>query len=344
MAADLSGATTVGRGTGLRRLWLGATIGLTVVPFAVAVALAPSGGAAPSTALVWLLFVGSSAHVGATGWFYCVPEVRAHMRRHPTRYVRVPIALMVATAVVAVVIPAAAMTWFLLAFFAWQFFHFQKQNLGVAALAASAVSAGRLTHLERHALTAAGVGGIGALLGHPALLQLQPNRTCTVLFGVGAGGFAVSVVVGAIAVAQRPAGQRPTPFVTVYLISLLFFLPVLLFSSPYAAVAGLTIAHGLQYLLLVGLLAGASPGREPARLGILLLVNIALVLGLALNRASHLHDGNGLGRAIFGIYLGAVMAHFVIDAGLWRLRDEFPRSFLTRRLPFLLSPQPAGRY
>jgi hypothetical protein len=29
------------------------------------------------------------------------------------------------------------------------------------------------------------------------------------------------------------------------------------------------------------------------------------------------------------------MAHFVIDAGLWRLRDPFPRQFLTGRLPYL---------
>jgi hypothetical protein len=32
------------------------------------------------------------------------------------------------------------------------------------------------------------------------------------------------------------------------------------------------------------------------------------------------------------------VAHFVIDAGLWRLRDEFPRRFRTERLPFLLTP------
>jgi hypothetical protein len=30
------------------------------------------------------------------------------------------------------------------------------------------------------------------------------------------------------------------------------------------------------------------------------------------------------------------MAHFVIDAGLWRLRDEFPRGFMRSRLPYLL--------
>ena len=39
---------------------------------------------------------------------------------------------------------------------------------------------------------------------------------------------------------------------------------------------------------------------------------------------------------MFGAYLGAVMAHFVIDAGLWRLRDPFPRAFLAERVPYLV--------
>ena len=37
------------------------------------------------------------------------------------------------------------------------------------------------------------------------------------------------------------------------------------------------------------------------------------------------------------------MAHFVIDAGLWRLRDEFPRTFLRERLPYLLVAPVGGK-
>lgn len=39
---------------------------------------------------------------------------------------------------------------------------------------------------------------------------------------------------------------------------------------------------------------------------------------------------------LFGAYPGAVMAHFMIDAGLWRLRDPFPRAFLARHVPSLV--------
>jgi hypothetical protein len=109
-------------------------------------------------------------------------------------------------------------------------------------------------------------------------------------------------------------------------------------------VAGLTIAHGLQYLLLVGLLAGGAPaGAAPSPpVGVVLMVNIALVAGLGLNQAAHLHSAQGIARGVYGAYLGLVMAHFVIDAGLWRLRDEFPRSFLTQRLPYLLLDPKGG--
>jgi hypothetical protein len=70
-----------------------------------------------------------------------------------------------------------------------------------------------------------------------------------------------------------------------------------------------------------------------------LLLNIALLGGLALATASHLHDGTAAARAVYGAYLGVTMAHFVVDAGIWRLRDEFPRQFLTTRLPYLLARQ-----
>jgi hypothetical protein len=58
---------------------------------------------------------------------------------------------------------------------------------------------------------------------------------------------------------------------------------------------------------------------------------------------SHLHSGGPAVRLVFGVYLGAVMAHLVVDAGLWRLRDPFPRVFLARRVPYLMRAAPAVR-
>jgi hypothetical protein len=119
---------------------------------------------------------------------------------------------------------------------------------------------------------------------------------------------------------------------------------VFAFASPYAAVGGLTIAHGAQYLLLMSLVAAGggaprSPGGRTARaLRLAVLVNLVLIGGAALEVTSHLHDGGRSFRLLYGMYLGVVMAHFVLDAGLWRLRDPFPRRFLARRVPYLLRP------
>jgi hypothetical protein len=144
-----------------------------------------------------------------------------------------------------------------------------------------------------------------------------------------------------------------------YLTCLLFFAPAFVFGSPYAAVAGMTIAHGLQYLLLVTLIAGgaqASADSASPEAGICastasprlwrvvrlaLLANVAFIGGAALSGASHLHSADPAGRLIFGAYLGVVMSHFVIDAGLWRMRDPLARNILTTHLPYLVPAKPA---
>ena len=119
----------------------------------------------------------------------------------------------------------------------------------------------------------------------------------------------------------------------------MFFVPVLVTNRPFAALGGLVVAHGLQYLVLMGMVAARSPrsrrGAHPA----LVLAGVAMSVGAALHLASHLQRTSAVTNAIYGAYLGAVMAHFVIDAGFWRLRDEFPRRFLSTRLPELVAPR-----
>jgi hypothetical protein len=319
-----------------------ATVFATLFPFILAVRLAPAADSKPVPALSWLLFLGSSMHVASTGWFYTVPEVRAHMSAHRRRYVLAPLVVIAGLATITPLLSFGALTALLLAFFAWQFLHFQKQNLGVAVLAARASGAAGLAPRERRALVAAGIGGVVGLLAHPALLHLGTGYHSDLQFTLGATVFAAACLVGFAALLSRPAASRSAAFTVLYLSGLLFFLPVYLFSSPYAAVAGLTIAHGLQYLLLMSQLAAASGPDRSAATSLLVLVNLALILGLALNRASHSDHAVGIGRAIFGAYLGVSVAHFLIDAGLWRLRDEFPRTFLTRRLPYLLASPNTG--
>jgi hypothetical protein len=322
----------------LGRWWLAATLALTALAAGTAIALAPPGSAPAPEGLAFLLFVGSSVHVASTGWFYTVPAVRRHMARKPARYVWSPIALIAGAGAIAAVTPRAVLYWLLLPYFGWQFFHFHKQNLGIAALAAAARLITPLQRVERRALQAAGLATIAGLVTRPGRLQLPlPQELHGWWLALPVVAFAACVLSGVVLLARRPAGDRPAGFSAAYLTALAFGLPVFGFSSPYAAVAGLTIAHGLQYLLLMGLLAAGGPDRagRPVRLAVL--CNIALIGGSVLSLASDGLTGDG-GQVVYGIFLGAVMAHFVIDAGLWRMRDEFPRAFLSSRLPFLTAP------
>ena len=61
------------------------------------------------------------------------------------------------------------------------------------------------------------------------------------------------------------------------------------FRSPYAAVGGMTIAHGFQYLLLVGLVAAGNRRGTSRWLRLAVFANLALVGGALLSGASHLH-------------------------------------------------------
>ncbi len=318
------------------RGWATLTVALTVGAFGAAIVLAPPASATPAQGLTWLLFVGSSVHVAATGWLYTVRDVREYARQHRIRLVRIPIALVLGCSASAAAVSPARLAWGLLPYYAWQFFHFQKQNLGLAALAASSHRIASPKRAERRAVMTAGYAGIAGLVAHPGLLQLKISPVLSGLDPAAAVVFAGAAGAGITVLARRPASDRAFWPYVFYLMSFGFWIPVFVCRSPYAAVGGMTIAHGLQYLLLVGMVA-AGNGRGPGRtLRLAVLGHIALAGGAVLAAASHQHGAGPAGRLLFGAYLGAVMAHFVIDAGLWRLRDPFPRAFLASRVPSLV--------
>jgi hypothetical protein len=324
----------------LRRSWLITTLICTLGAVSITSALAPAANESPTRGLQWLLFVASSGHVASTGWFFTLPEVRRHASQNRWRYLAGPALLVACTSVLALAIAPSRFTWLLLGFFGWQFLHFQKQNLGMAALAGVSSGVGSVSPLERKALVGAGVAGTAGLIVHPRLLQLTLDVHVPGAFAVCGAAFGVCVAAGLVGLARRT--KWSAGYVTVYLSALLFFLPVFVFTNPYAAVGGLVVAHGGQYLVIVGLIASARRQDRVRVISLGLLLNIALIGGLALNAAAHLHSGQLADRAVYGAYLGAVMAHFVVDAGLWRLRDTFPRTFLTSAVPYLLSPAPAA--
>jgi diaminopropionate ammonia-lyase len=113
-------------------------------------------------------------------------------------------------------------------------------------------------------ITVAGVAGIAGLVAHPELLQLGVDSPVGFLSRWPWCSSWPAPTVGVVALRQRAPAERPAAFVAVSVLSLVFFLPVVLFESPDAAVAGLTLARGFQYLVIMGLVAAGercSQGR-----------------------------------------------------------------------------------
>jgi hypothetical protein len=311
----------------------------TLASLAGAAALAPTVGGSATRGLTFALFVGSSVHVAATGALFTFPEVRRYATSHRYRYLMAPASLVVIAAAVAATTPTIDINRVLLAYFAWQFFHYQKQNLGITALAARSQGCRGLSRGDRTLILGSGWLGILGLVLRPRVLQLAGvawnldagfRLDATALAGLG--------LIAAVSLGRRDRSDRPAAFVVAYLLAVYFPLPIFIFASPYAAVGGMTIAHGLQYLILVGLVT-TGPALTPRRWPRLATVAAFVVTaGVLLNLTSHLHSGGSVSRAVYGAYLGAVMSHFVVDAGLWRLRDPFPRAFLTARIPTAMTP------
>ena len=177
----------------------------------------------------------------------------------------------------------------------------------------------------------------------PALLQLNVRPPLGGYFALLATALlVVGVAGGTLALTKRPRSDRPPRFCVMYALALLFPLPIFIFTSPYAAIAGMTMAHGLQYLLLLGLVAAGNRRRRWIG-GVAALCTLAVLGGAMLNVISHLHgDGQPL-RLFFGVYVGLLAAHFVVDAGIWRLREPFVRAFLSQRVGYLVRPvRPSG--
>jgi hypothetical protein len=178
------------------------------------------------------------------------------------------------------------------------------------------------------------------LVTHPGLLGLTAPRVPAADASFARAADLVLIAVLWVAAAgllrRRGAHDRPVAFTAAFASAMLFPLPLVVATSPYRAIGGLTLAHGLQYLTLVGqTVVGPAPRRSPARL---VFIAAAALLGAGvLSSMSHLHGDPGVARVGYGAYLGLVMAHFVVDGGLWRLRDAWARRLLTARLPGLLT-------
>ena len=174
------------------RSFLTALLACTWLPIAFFFLLAPAetatGGLANIKAV--FLFLGT-AHVPATLYFYSDRKFHDIIGGHRLRYIFVPILLIVATGVLFATLNATGQALLLLTYWAWQAFHYGRQNIGVYAFASIAETGTAPHRLEKLAIdlgTILGILGTFKILGATTAPTFL-HRHFDLLYQVGAAAF-----------------------------------------------------------------------------------------------------------------------------------------------------------
>lgn len=303
-----------------------------------------------------LVFLGGPAHVSSTAYLYADREARDFFRSHRLRYFVVPAILVVGSiAVFALFKGHQVAVGLVLGFQIWLLWHYQKQNYGILAILSRVTTGERVSRYEAWAVRLSAVGGIlaaiyalrwgeGIRIGSSAPFVARASLVLTAAILVGGAGTFVCVIA---ALVSQPAVRRLSLRLIFLLVTCVYFLSAYLWRDQYTAFYTYALAHGLQYFVFMGFVATrqTAAGRsEPAvrRPGLPAIIAIVFTLGvvLALTGDARLVIERNV-VPLYGLALGLTMAHFVIDAGIWRLRDDFPRRYVGAAMPFMARPPEA---
>jgi len=278
-----------------------------------------------------IIFLSTNFHVASTGWFFTDREMHSHFRSHPLRYVIVPGVLVLANGAAFQLLGPTVSDYIALAFIAWLLWHYQKQNIGLLSFVAAGTDGTSLSRWERHTLTLTAFAGIAGIFSvaqvAPATLSAEFAR----LHQIGSIVYLLVPIALAIALIKGPALRTNSLRFFFLLMGASFYLPVFIFSDPVSAITGCATAHGLQYLVFMGAVSGS---KQTSFRSILTMLAIATGGALILDHASAAANWQ-FASAMKGLFIGVVMAHFVLDAGIWRLREAFQRGYIRKKFYFV---------
>lgn len=303
-----------------------------------------------------LLFLGT-AHVPATIFFYVDKDFSEIIRKHRARYIYFPIILTVATALLFGFGGTLIEAYILLFYWSWQAFHYGRQNSGIYSFLSIATRGTKPDRAEKIIIdlgTWCGIIGTFKILGlgvAPAYL----HGPIDYFYKFGAWAF-VLVVFASIAIYIRNL-RRMTPMLTAFYFTLVcFFVPVFLSQNINIAFFSYAMAHGVQYILFMTVVSlNFDPENLSNRVHLrnaVKLFGFIVIIGFLFFRAEELKTIESIASnptllkfvdAIIGAVLGATMAHFVIDAGAWRLSKPPQRMYMGKRFGFVFpKPKAAG--
>lgn len=275
-------------------------------------------------AIVAFQFVAGYCHVGLTPFFYTDTNLKDFFQKNSTIYFWLPLAIIIATGLLFAFFPTSVIQNFLVLYFIWQTWHYQRQNFGILSFVSNLTKSGRVTTTERQLLNFGVVAGILGLfklqfLGQQTLLQSQFDLLyqagLTLLMGLVA--FFIYTLFKHRNIIKSPI-RLSFLFITTF-----FYLPTFLFSDAIAGIASYAFAHGMQYFVFMTFVA-----KENSIKPLIKLFSIGAIVGTIL----YFCAGT---KALFGLVPGTAMAHFVVDGHLWKMSQPFQRDYLKRSFDFI---------
>jgi len=310
------------------QLFLALLGAVTVLPFVLVpvVAHAVPEGHPALYAYGVILFLSTNFHVASTGWFITDPEMRGHLKAHPVRYIAAPVAVVAASVAGFQWLGPVVADTIVMVFVGWLLWHYQKQNLGLLSFVAAGTDGVPLSPWERRTLALTGIAGIAGVFSAAQIAPAYLADEAGFLHLVGGALYLLVPAAAAIAIVKNRSLRTNRTRLFFFVIGAAFYLPVFVFSDPVSVITGSATAHGLQYLVFMGTVSGS---RKKTLRPVFVMLAIATGGALALNYAA---DAGG---ALKGLFIGGVMAHFLVDAGIWRLRETFQRRYMRGKFYFV---------
>jgi len=317
-----------------RKVFFGSLIAVTAIPL-LFLPWHDVHVAAPVNSLILMVWiVAGYSHVMSTMWFGVDdgyrPVIAANRMRMLGSLAIVPV-MMAGVAVASL----TASSWVYAAYTIWLAHHYNRQNFGLVAFAAVHDQAGPMPREMGWMFNLTTGAGAISMAAMPTIYPGGISPFADPAYAYYGRFVAVALMIAAAVVLVRmlvgnPQLKRCAMTLTFVGFGFAFYLPALLGGPSQMSFWPYAMAHGLQYLLMMSMVAR---GSRWGLAGLGMFAGTALVLGMV---------AASMGTAPWSqFYTGIVIWHFLADGRLWRLRDPLVRGVVKERFSFLFQRSPA---
>lgn len=321
-----------------------------------------------------LYFLGlrlAASHVPMTFYLLMDKDIRSRCRDDFANSVIIPLGLFVVSLIAVISAPLYVTLIFIILYFHYQAWHFGSQNIGICSLFSTSILNRPITSSERRTVK---ISTIGGMMGTLATFQnsnftLDTNvfpfdfsgwiPISNILFYMGATVTACSMAYALYLIVTTRLYVNPVNCL-IYIAGVIFFVPIFIFNEVLLIFMTYTIAHGLQYVLILFFHSltnmqtlKVDAGRKLIwRCSLPIVVFTVFCISLMTIWAyrysygdrietliswfvSYIKSGENAVRISMAIAFGVSLAHFWFDQNLWKFRTPQTANWMKSRFPFL---------